>query len=850
MAAIRITDKNNSLYISGKSFPSGTLTATASGDYITIARDENGEKIVRSVYYRNIHKEDGTQWGLTAAATVTALNNYIQNDNPDLLVKQTDRITSLTGVTESDFQSKPGYTVFVGPTDGSLQTSIALLLDGSNVRLNGELTSSTNTNIKLKPGGTGNVEIGNFVFDADQTTVSDGDVLTYNSGTIALATPSGGSSPWTTSGSDIYYTTGNVGVGTTTPAQALHVSGTDKHIYIEDGNLKLDRNNEGRIEFGISGQMWGNSNGNVVYLQKTGNNHRFDFDTNGGSLTVRDTSVSSDYFIVTSEYFQNYSGSQFKYVQHSATNNNNGVVLEYNNGTASAGNRGLVQVNGDLKVNDYTTGSAVEKIKLGNDGKIKALFGTENVLIGDAGTNITGYSNTAVGSLALRDATSANQNVVIGQQAQRYTTGSYNVTVGTQANMYTTGGSNVAVGGLAAKGGSTSTFANTVAVGYQALTALTTGAGNTAVGYQAGDGITTAGYNTVVGYSADVGTSNSSTVMGYQASGAGSGVVAIGYQAQGGVVTNGFQNTGLGYQSNYQGSSEKNVSLGAFAGYSGNIMSVSVGHGAGYSGADYGVFIGYQAGYNETGSNKLYIENSNSATPLIYGEFDNDLVRINGDLEVTGDIDLSGGSTRNLLVGGDQYVFQYATGGVSTNFGLYFNLSNTSYDFNNNSAIAMLSVNAVNGNTTIAGTLEVDGGIKIEKTSNTDYDYRGDVVYFGATTSMTQGDLYYFNSSGNWAQADANAVASSGSVLLAIALGTASDTDGMLLRGTFTMEATAIDGTEATGDELYVGTTAGHVTSDVSAYTTGDVVRVVGYCLDGTNGQIWFNPSNDFITLA
>jgi hypothetical protein len=141
-------------------------------------------------------------------------------------------------------------------------------------------------------------------------------------------------------------------------------------------------------------------------------------------------------------------------------------------------------------------------------------------------------------------------------------------------------------------------------------------------------------------------------------------------------------------------------------------------------------------------------------------------------------------------------------------------------------------------------------GVKIEKTSNTDYDYRGDVVYFGATTSMTQGDLYYFNSSGNWAQADANAVASSGSVLLAIALGTTSDTDGMLLRGTFTMEATAIDGTEATGDELYVGTTAGHVTSDVSAYTTGDVVRVVGYCLDGTNGQIWFNPSNDWIELS
>jgi len=46
------------------------------------------------------------------------------------------------------------------------------------------------------------------------------------------------------------------------------------------------------------------------------------------------------------------------------------------------------------------------------------------------------------------------------------------------------------------------------------------------------------------------------------------------------------------------------------------------------------IFIGYQAGFYETGDNKLYIENSNISTPLIYGEFDNDLLRINGTLDV------------------------------------------------------------------------------------------------------------------------------------------------------------------------------------------------------------------------
>jgi len=49
------------------------------------------------------------------------------------------------------------------------------------------------------------------------------------------------------------------------------------------------------------------------------------------------------------------------------------------------------------------------------------------------------------------------------------------------------------------------------------------------------------------------------------------------------------------------------------------------------------------AGLNDTTDNKLYIENSQSSNPLIYGEFDNDLVRINGDLEVTGSTTLNFG---------------------------------------------------------------------------------------------------------------------------------------------------------------------------------------------------------------
>jgi hypothetical protein len=72
----------------------------------------------------------------------------------------------------------------------------------------------------------------------------------------------------------------------------------------------------------------------------------------------------------------------------------------------------------------------------------------------------------------------------------------------------------------------------------------------------------------------------------------------------------------------------------------------------------YNVFIGYNAGYFETGSNKLYIENSNSSSPLIGGDFLNDKVFLNGyvgimnsdpqaQLHVTGSIIMQDGNQAN-----------------------------------------------------------------------------------------------------------------------------------------------------------------------------------------------------------
>ena len=147
------------------------------------------------------------------------------------------------------------------------------------------------------------------------------------------------------------------------------------------------------------------------------------------------------------------------------------------------------------------------------------------------------------------------------------------------------------------------------ALGYQALYSNILGFYNTALGYQALYSNIENSYNTALGYKALY--SNTSGSFG----------TALGYKALYS-NTSGHYNTALGgYALPYNTIGYHNTALGYFALFS-NI-----------SGND-NVVIGYHAGYFETSSNKLYIDNSNTTTPLIYGEFDNDLIAIYGNLGV------------------------------------------------------------------------------------------------------------------------------------------------------------------------------------------------------------------------
>lgn len=103
------------------------------------------------------------------------------------------------------------------------------------------------------------------------------------------------------------------------------------------------------------------------------------------------------------------------------------------------------------------------------------------------------------------------------------------------------------------------------------------------------------------------------------------------------------------------------------------------------------------------------------------------------------------------------------------------------------------------------------------------------------------GGLLRLGSDGNWDDADKDAAATCGR--LAIALESGTGTKKLLTRGFFRLDSW----NWTPGAQLYVGD-SGAITNDVSGYTTGDIVQVVGYAK--TADIVWFEPSPDYLEVA
>jgi len=180
------------------------------------------------------------------------------------------------------------------------------------------------------------------------------------------------------------------------------------------------------------------------------------------------------------------------------------------------------------------------------------------------------------------------------------TTGSRNTAFGTLAlTENTTGTTNIGIGFSALSGNETA-YGN-IGIGKSALRKNQAGILNVAIGTDAFNNTNFASQSIAIGGTA--GANDTSSVNNvYIGFGAGRGTI---------FATDGYDRS-------------DNVMIGSLSGY----MCETSGN----------VFIGKEAGKEAKADNQLYITNSNtdSLSSLIYGQFDNSLLRINGELNIDG----------------------------------------------------------------------------------------------------------------------------------------------------------------------------------------------------------------------
>ncbi len=270
-------------------------------------------------------------------------------------------------------------------------------------------------------------------------------------------------------------------------------------------------------------------------------------------------------------------------------------------------------------------------------------------------------AETSVGAVNYYDATQS----VIGNNSSVINTGIRNLFIGKSSGMSTTTGSyNTFIGSEAGLNNNVGT--NNIAIGLNALRENDEGSGNIAIGTNAlekskigggGAGSLTVAIgmnalrNSITNMNLAIG---AEVLQSLTDGGANTGVGTHVMRA----LINGNGNTAMGYMAmiDATGSASSNVSLGVRSGTkTTGLGNVFIGHESGLINVGYqNVFIGYLAGFGTTWenvSNRLIIHNGyNNITdvPLIYGEFDNSKVVINGLLTATNGIDASNKTITNV----------------------------------------------------------------------------------------------------------------------------------------------------------------------------------------------------------
>lgn len=209
-------------------------------------------------------------------------------------------------------------------------------------------------------------------------------------------------------------------------------------------------------------------------------------------------------------------------------------------------------------------------------------------------------------------------------------------------------------------------------------------------------------------------------------------------------------------------------------------------------------------------------------------------------LDVAGDVDISGG-------------LSFDSGTAVTSIDTDLSSVSGSDDTLASAKAIKTYVDSVSGG---GGALEFDIGTSattIPAEYSNDGDTSGEMLHFLNVTT-TKGDIYYLSSDPSFhlAQADDESDGAAGDIL-AVAVGTDSNSDGMMLNGMVRIDSGGYVGTAAVGKRGYLSeTTAGAVDFDAPD-ASGNVVRAIGSCIqvDGSNNILfYFSPSAEYQVIA
>lgn len=235
------------------------------------------------------------------------------------------------------------------------------------------------------------------------------------------------------------------------------------------------------------------------------------------------------------------------------------------------------------------------------------LTATETNIGVNAGQSTTGQGNTFVGADAGRDNTTGDKNVFVGRIAGALnTTGEENVMIGHSAGLLNTSGEHCVYIGSSAGLNSTTPNNNTF-VGRLSGFSNVTGDGNTLIGQSSALFNSTGRLNTCLGTNSGASntTADENTFIGTSA---------------GINVSSGSNNICIGNQARGPATGTYNVIIGDNAGFTVDPAMSSC------------VLIGHDVGANNTASNRLMIDETNTDDPLIDGDFLARKVILNGEV--------------------------------------------------------------------------------------------------------------------------------------------------------------------------------------------------------------------------